>query len=333
MSDIGGAPERANRSNPNRGLASKRDARQVHHPDGAFNGTAGDRASARATNGARDGRQDESRGVENREDDREQGAKGQKLTANSQRPMAGANENADSRLRSHRRLVLRLQALPADRSVGTQRSDRCRLLGHSSIGPRTVGFHTVCRNTVSSIAAWTSVRGIAAADWQPRPSPRRFRTVPGGPGSHRSAVSTCPVLPGAELLRLPIRLRGPRCFSTYTLHDCASLSIGWSWQFWNCCEIAPRLPSLAPDEDADCGILGCTGIGSINRMLSRKTGRRAAQHRPRHSVKALDASFRVDWGGSRGGGHRDGDELGGINTRFACHLRCSPAGPCHRLRI
>jgi hypothetical protein len=157
-----------------------------------------------------------------------------------QKPIAdnpSPHENADSRSRSHRRLVLRLQVLPADRSVGTQRSLRCRLLGLSPIGPRSAGFHTVRRNTVSGIAAWTKVvallpptgnrvhsRGVAA----------RFRAVLGATGRPFPSVRCCL---GAELLRLPIRLRGPRCFSTYTLHDCARLSIGSSGQFCDSCEI------------------------------------------------------------------------------------------------
>jgi len=56
------------------------------------------------------------------------------------------------------------------------------------------------------------------------------------PGSRRSAVSgESNFCLASGLLRLHVRLRGPRCFSTYTLYDCVWMSIGWGEQFSTQC--------------------------------------------------------------------------------------------------
>ena len=58
---------------------------------------------------------------------------------------------------------------------------------------------------------------------------RHVETIP---GSRRSAVAgEFDFCLASGLLRSPVRLRGPRCFSTYTLSDCVRMSIGSRTQF------------------------------------------------------------------------------------------------------
>src|SRR5829696_6795482 len=58
---------------------------------------------------------------------------------------------------------------------------------------------------------------------------RHVETIP---GSRRSAVAgELDFCLASGLLRSPFRLRGPRCFSTYTLSDCVWMSIGPRKQF------------------------------------------------------------------------------------------------------
>src|SRR5215211_4203824 len=60
------------------------------------------------------------------------------------------------------------------------------------------------------------------------------------PGSRRSAVAGEPNFCLASgLLRPPLRLRGPRCFSTYTLYDCVWLSIGRGKQIFETAHAPP----------------------------------------------------------------------------------------------
>jgi hypothetical protein len=118
------------------------------------------------------------------------------------------NENADNCLRSRRRLVccssgLRQIALP----VLPLRAFRQLLDG--------VPMHTRPGRTGISGAAGN----IAVTNSTETPKGR----------SRESSVTIAgdPILPGFPvLLRLPIRLRGPCCLSTYIVNDCVCLSIG-----------------------------------------------------------------------------------------------------------
>lgn len=146
--------------------------------------------------------------------------------ANSQKPIAISRDTQERRQPFARPSAScpgapvasggRIRQIPV---IGSPR----RLLGRSSIGRSAPGVRA---------RADCRVRGIAAANLNrlPLPAlpPRR-----NGPGNRRSAVAgeSDFLALASGLLRLPCRLRGPRCFSTYTLAYCAEMSIGWAGQF------------------------------------------------------------------------------------------------------
>jgi hypothetical protein len=103
---------------------------------------------------------------------------------------------------------------------------------------------------------WLGVRDIAAADHTVSVL-RRCRRTSAGPGSHRSTVASSPISawrPG--LLRLPPRLRGSWCLSTYTLNDCSRLSRGSAGQFLRRRKIALVAAARVPHRGVILEVVG-----------------------------------------------------------------------------
>ena len=123
-----------------------------------------------------------------------------------------AHRNADSSLRSRRRFVLKPHWLPADRSVGSRRPEcraDCSAALRSSARPPELAYRLPMARSAALLPPTTDHHRCAAL-------PQPTGSVP---GSRRSAVAGEPdFCLSAGLLRPPVRLRGPRCFSTYTLY-------------------------------------------------------------------------------------------------------------------
>ena len=143
--------------------------------------------------------------------------------------MSTTNRNADSRLRSHRRSVLRPQWRPADTSVRTPvTGSPHRLLGRSPI--EALASRCSCAACRAFRPQHCCRKPGPSPHWWPKPP--KTNGVATATGSVPPGVVGQPLLASptsalaSGLLRPPLRLRGPRCFSTYTLHHRDTLSRG-----------------------------------------------------------------------------------------------------------